>query len=179
MSTIYNHCSLSKITERILWNFFENMTFYQWTNDNLFINYQPISQSIINGARICWGYVGWVVTNLRMIKIKRGRAQRRRDIILGYTVQYNFVKIILYECILHNICIQDCHFLNECRLVFCRYVVCRKFLYWFELFPFDRWICIYDKWKLYLKNQWPLGVGMFMSSFTQKNLFKIYKSIYR
>ena len=50
-------------------------------------------------------------------------------VIRGCTVQYKFVNIISYECILHNIIIQDCHFVNECRQVFCRNVICRKSLH--------------------------------------------------
>ena len=57
------------------------------------------------------------------------RSPKKNGVIHGYTVQYKFVNIISYECILHKITIQDCHLVNGCRQVFCRYVICRKSLY--------------------------------------------------
>ena len=48
-----------------------------------------------------------------------GWEKHRRNVIRGYTVYYKLVKIILYECILYDICIQYFHFVNECRLAFC------------------------------------------------------------
>ena len=46
-----------------------------------------------------------------------------------FTVKLIKIFVGLYECILYDICLQDFHLVNECRLVFCKYVICRKCLY--------------------------------------------------
>ena len=72
------------------------------------------------------GYIWGIIKDLRLIIFILKVVESNTGVILGYTVQYKFVNIISRECTLHNTITQDCHFVNECRQVFCRNVICRK-----------------------------------------------------
>ena len=75
------------------------------------------------------GHGGVYLVSYKLIIFILKVVESNTGVIRGYTVQYKFVNIISYECILHNIITQDCHFVNDYRQVFCRYVICRKCLY--------------------------------------------------
>ena len=59
------------------------------------------------------GYIWRVIKDLRLIKFILKVVESNTGVIRGCTVQYKFLNIISYECILHNIITQDCHFANE------------------------------------------------------------------
>ena len=90
-----------------------------------------LSTDKTNDERTCCDKYRLSCKNLRFIDINIKRGERNTGVILYVDILFTvkLVKILVCECISYDICIQDFHLVNECRLVFCKYVICRKCLY--------------------------------------------------
>ena len=83
--------------------FFEyNYDSFQYTNDKLFMDYQPITQSKTNDERACCDKNRLSCKKLRLIDINIKRGERNTGVILYVDIlnTVKLVKILVYECIL-------------------------------------------------------------------------------